>query len=212
MRKVSVDISMSLDGFIAGPNAGPQKPLGEGGERLHQWVYELESWRERHGLEGGERNRDAEILEEAFSNTGAVVMGRRMFDEGEEPWGDNPPFHMPVFVVTHERREKLVKEGGTTFTFVTDGIESALQQAKAAAGDKDVSLGGANVIQQYLKAGLLDEIQIHLVPVLLGAGNRLFEHLGAGHIELESNRVIESSGVTHLRFRVVKEREGQSAG
>jgi dihydrofolate reductase len=205
MGKVAVDISMSLDGFIAGPNASPQKPLGEEGDRLHQWAYNLKSWREPHGLSGGESSQDAEILDEAFRNTGAVVMGRRMFDEAEGPWGDNPPFHMPVFVLTHAPREKLVKEGGTTFTFVTDGIESALRQAKAAAGDKDVSLaGGANIIQQYLRAGLLDEIQIHLVPVLFGNGTRLFDQIGVEPIELESTRVIEGSGVTHLRFRVVK--------
>lgn len=205
MGKVIVDISMSLDGFIAGPNASPKNPLGEGGDRLHQWLYNLASWREPHGLTGGETNQDAEVLDEAFSNTGAVVMGRRMFDEAEGPWGDNPPFHMPVFVLTHAPREKLVKEGGTTFIFVADGIESALQQAKAAAGNKDVSLaGGANIIQQYLTAGLLDEIQIHLVPVLFGNGTRLFDHLDPKPVELESTRVIEGSGVTHLRFRVVK--------
>lgn len=205
MSKVTSDMSMSLDGFITGPNDDAENPLGQGGERLHEWVYDLVSWRERHGLAGGKTDTDAEVLDEAFRNTGAILMGRRMFDVGEGPWGDNPPFHMPVFVLTHNAREKLAKEGGTTFTFVTDGIESALKQGQAAAGDKDVSVaGGANVIQQYLSAGLLDEIQIHLVPILLGEGIRLFEHIGTERIELESARVIESSGVTHLRFRVVK--------
>lgn len=205
MGKVTVDMSMSLDGFIAGPNDGPERPLGDGGERLHEWVYDLASWRERHGLEGGKTDTDAEVLDEAFKNTGAVLVGRRMFDVANG-WGDNPPFHMPVFVITHDAREKLVKEGGTTFTFVTGGIESALEQAKAASGDKDVSVaGGANIIQQYLSAGLLDEIQIHLVPVLLGDGVRLFHHIGAEQIELERTRVIESPGVTHIKFRVVKE-------
>jgi dihydrofolate reductase len=205
MGKVTVDISMSLDGFIAGPNDSVERPLGEGGERLHEWIYDLASWRERHGLEGGKTDTDAEVLDESFKSTGAAVVGRRMFDVANG-WGDNPPFHMPVFVITHEAREKLVKEAGTTFTFVTDGIQSALEQAKAAAGDKDVSVaGGANIIQQYLSAGLLDEIQIHLVPVLLGDGVRLFDHLGTEQIELETTRVIESSGVTHLRFHVVKE-------
>lgn len=196
MGKATVDMSMSLDGFIAGPN--------DSVERLHQWVYDLASWRERHGLEGGKTDTDAEVLDESFKSTGAVVVGRRMFDVANG-WGDNPPFHVPVFVITHEAREKLVKEGGTTFTFVTGGIESTLDQARAAAGDKDVSVGGgANVIQQYLSAGLLDEIQIHLVPVLLGDGRRLFDHIGTEQIELERTRVIESPGVTHLRFRVVK--------
>lgn len=204
MGKVTADISMSLDGFIAGPNDRVGLGLGEGGERLHQWMFDLASWREPHGLTGGETNRDAEMLDEAFSNTGAIVVGRRMFDLAEE-WGENPPFHMPVFVLTHRARETLAKEGGTTFTFVTDGIESALRQARAAAGDKAISVGGgANTIQQFIKAGLLDEIQIHLVPVLLGSGIRLFDHLDPEPIELESTRVIASPAVTHLRFRVVK--------
>lgn len=197
MAKVASDMSMSLDGFIAGPD--------DDVDRLHQWLYDLSSWRERHGLEGGKTNRDAEILGEAFKTVGAIVMGRKMFDLAEGPWGDNPPFHMPVFVVTHRVREKITKEGGTTFIFVTDGMESALRQAKAVAGDKDISVaGGANIIQQYIKAGLLDEIQIHLVPILLGDGKRLFDHLGVEPIELERMRVIESPGVIHLKFHLVK--------
>ncbi len=178
--------------------------LGAGGERLHQWVYDLASWREPHGLAGGKTNRDSEVLDEALRTTGAVVIGRRMFDNAKG-WGENPPFHMPVFVLTHEARETMRKEGGTTFTFVIDGIESALEQAKAVAGDKNVSVGGgANTIQQYLGAGLLDEIQIHIAPMLLGDGIRLFDHLGTGQIELETTRVIDSPGVTHLRFRLPK--------
>jgi dihydrofolate reductase len=145
MGKVTLDMSISLDGFIAGPNDSVGNPLGDGGERLHQWVYELASWRERHGIAGGRTDTDAEILDEAFENTGAVVIGKRMFDVANG-WGDNPPFHMPAFVITHDAREKLGKEGGTTFTFVTDGIESTLDQARAAAGDQDVSVaGGANI-------------------------------------------------------------------
>jgi len=203
MGQVVFEISMSLDGFIAGPNDRPGLGLGEGGERLHQWAYKLASWRERHGLAGGQTNRDAELLDEAFRNTGASIVGRRMFDNAEE-WGENPPFDMPVFVLTHQAREPSVK-GGTTFTFVTNGIESALAQARAAAGAKNVAIGGgANVAQQYLRAGLLDEIEIHLVPILLGDGIRLFDHLGDAQIELERTRVIESPSVTHLRFRVVK--------
>lgn len=203
--RVAFDMSMSLDGFIAGPNDGLEAPLGEGGERLHQWLFDLASWRERHGLEGGQDNRDAEVMDESFKSAGAVVMGRRMFDLGEGPWGPNPPFHMPVFVLTHRARETVAKEGGTTFTFVTDGIESALERARAAAGDKDVSIaGGANIVQQFIKGGLLDEMQIHVVPVLLGDGVRLFDDLGTGQIELERARVIESRDVVHLRFRFVK--------
>jgi dihydrofolate reductase len=204
MGQVTVDITMSLDGLIAGPNDGPELPLGAGGERLHQWVYDLASWREPHGLAGGKTNRDSEVLDEALSATGAVIVGRRMFDNAHG-WGEEPPFHMPVFVLTHGAREPEAKEGGTTFTFVDDGIESALEQARAAAGDKNVSVGGgANTIQQFLRAGFLDEIQIHITPVLLGGGVRLFDDLGSEHVELETTRVIESPDVTHLRFRVVK--------
>ena len=200
--QVGFDITMSLDGFIAGPNDSLDQPLGEGGERLHEWVFGLASWREPHGLEGGETNRDSEVLEEAMSSTGAIVLGRRMFDLAKG-WGDNPPFHMPVFVLTHEARDPLVKEGGTTFTFV-NGIESALEQARGAAGVKDVAIGGgANTIQQFLSAGLIDEFQIHIAPLLLGGGTRLLERAPAD-LELELTRVIESPRVTHLKYRVVK--------
>jgi dihydrofolate reductase len=201
--KVHVDITMSLDGFIAGPNDSLELPLGKGGEKLHEWVYDLASWREPHGLEGGEINRDSEVLEEAMSRAGAIVLGRRMFDLAKG-WGDNPPFHMPVYVLTHEARDPLVKEGGTTFTFVTGGIESALDQARAAAADKDVSIaGGANTIQQFLSAGLVDEFQIHIAPMLLGDGVRLFDQAPAD-VKLETTRVIESPRVTHLKFRVLR--------
>ena len=203
MGKVVLDITTSLDGFVAGPNDGPELPLGEGGERLHEWAYELASWREPHGLAGGEINSSSEVLEESLEAAGAIVVGRRMFDNARG-WGENPPFHKPVFVLTHAEREPMTKEGGTTFTFVTDGVESAVEQAKAAAGDKNVSVGGgANTAQQCLRAGLLDEIQIHVAPLLLGGGLRLFDGIGA-EVELEATRVIESPGVTHLRYRVVK--------
>jgi len=201
---VVADITMSLDGFVAGPDDGPELPLGAGGERLHQWVYDLASWREPHGLAGGKTNRDSEVLDETFRTAGAVIVGRRMFDNAQG-WGDNPPFHMPVFVLTHEARDPEVKEGGTTFTFVGDGIESALEQARDAAGDKNVSVGGgASTIQQFIKTGLLDELQVHITPLLLGGGIRLFEHLGPEQIELERTRVIDSPAVTHLRFRLPK--------
>ena len=206
MSKVIVDMGMSLDGFIAGPNAGPQNALGDGGHRIHRWVYDLESWRERQSLTGSQTNRDDEVVKEATARIGAYVMGRRMFDEGEVGWPDPPPFRAPVFVLTHHAREPWVRQGGTTFTFVTDGIESALEQARAAAGDKDVRIaGGANAVQRFLEAGLIDELQIHLAPVLLGDGVRLFERIDPEHIELEKTRVIDSPKVTHLRYRVVKE-------
>ena len=212
--KLRLDISMSLDGFVAGPSQTLEQPLGEGGEGLHEWVFRLASWREPHGLSGGDAEAvDNEVVAEGLRATGAVVMGRRMFSGGEGPWaddtnadgwwGDDPPFHVPVFVLTHNARETVIKEGGTSFTFVTEGVEAALEQARAAAGDKDVSLaGGANVAQEYLQAGLLDELQIHLVPVFLGGGVRLFD--GLEPIELETMRVIESDAVTHLKYRVVK--------
>jgi dihydrofolate reductase len=213
MTRLTLDISMSLDGFIAGPNQTLDEPLGKDGERLHEWVTRLEAWREPHGLEGGETNADSEVFAESFAAAGAIVMGRRMFSGGEGPWaddpnadawwGDEPPFHVPVFILTHHERETVVKEGGTTFTFVTDGIESALEQARAAAGDKNVALaGGADVVQQYLKAGLLDELQLHVVPLLLGGGVSLFGSLGIDSAELEQTRVLSSPSVTHLRYSV----------
>jgi dihydrofolate reductase len=218
MGKLRFDISMSLDGFIAGPNMNPKQGLGEGGEQLHRWAIRLASWREPHGLEGGDANGDNEVLAESQRNIGAFVMGRRMFGGGDGPrgdpawgdkpwegwWGDEPPFHNPVFVLTHHPREPLTK-GDTTFTFVTDGIEAALELAKAAAGDKDVLVGGgANVAQQYLAAGLLDEFQVHVVPVLLGDGVRLFENLPADGVKLENTRALQSPAVTHMSYRVVK--------
>jgi dihydrofolate reductase len=216
MARLTLDISMSLDGFIAGPNQTLDEPLGKGGEQLHEWAFATKGFREMHGLSGGEANVDSEVAEEFIRSTGATVMGRRMFSGGEGPWegdpnadawwGDSPPFHHPVFILTNHAREPVTKQGGTTFTFVSDGIESALEQARAAAGDNDVAVGGgANVAQQYLKAGLLDQLQIHLVPVLLGDGVRLFEnHLGLDRQKLECTRMLESDAVTHLRYRVVK--------
>jgi dihydrofolate reductase len=214
MGKVYVDISMSLDGFVAGPNQTLEEPLGEGGEQLHEWVVSLKSWRERHGLSGGETGPDSELVDESVRNTGATVMGRRMFSGGtgaweDDPradgwWGDDPPFHHPVFILTHHPREPVTKQGGTTFTFVTHGIENALEQARAAAGDKDVAIaGGANAIQQFLSTGLVDELQIHIAPLLLGDGVRLFAQAPA-NLELETTRVIDSPRVTHLKYRVVK--------
>ncbi|MFI1396711.1 dihydrofolate reductase family protein [Streptomyces sp. NPDC020681] len=203
--QVFAQISVSLDGFLAGPDAGVEHPLGIGGERLHQWAFGLRSWRQRQGIKGGEDNRDSRALDELWARTGAVVMGRRMFDSGEVPWGPNPPFRAPVFVVTSRDRETLVREGGTSFVFVTDGIESALAQARAAAGDKDVSLaGGADVIQQFIRAGLLDELEVHVVPVLMGAGTRLFDHLGSEPIEWQKTEVVDAPEATHIRLRAVK--------
>jgi len=213
MGKVVLDISMSLDGFVAGPNPTLERPLGDGGERLHDWAVELAAWRERHGLSGGTVNASSALLEKSLASTGSVVMGRRMFSGGEgrwedDPnadgwWGDDPPFRVPVFVLTHHAREPLSKERGTTFTFVTDGIESAVEQARAAAGDRNIAVGGgANVAQQALSAGLIDEMQINLAPVLLGGGTRLLDGLGGAGVQLEPIQAIDSARVAHLRYRV----------
>jgi dihydrofolate reductase len=211
MAKLRCQISVSLDGFTAGPNQSEQNPLGEGGMGLHEWVFKLDAWRQSHGKEGGEANASSEVIEAATENVGAGVMGRNMFGGGPGPWGeqpwngwwgDDPPFHTPVFVLTHHEREPLEMQGGTTFTFVSDGIESALEQAKDAAGGKDVSLGGgADAVQQYLAAGLLDELQLNVVPILLGGGTRLFDNVANAGVELEPIRVIEAPGVTHLKYR-----------
>jgi dihydrofolate reductase len=206
---------MSLDGFIAGPNRTVEQPLGDGGERLHEWIFGLASFRERHGRSGGERNADDEVVRETLDTAGAVLMGRRMFSGGEGPWeddpvadgwwGDDPPFRVPVFVLTHHARETVAKQGGTSFIFVTDGLESALAQAREAAGDKDVSVaGGASLVQQCIAAGLLDEMQIHLVPVFLGGGVRLFDQLGDTRRDLEVERAIHSPAVTHVKYRLPK--------
>lgn len=212
MARLRLDISMSLDGFVAGPHQSEEDPLGEGGTQLHEWAIELAAWRRPHGRDGGEVNASTQVVEESLENLGAAVMGRNMFGGGPGPWGDDPwdgwwgddpPFHVPVFILTHHAREPVAKEGGTTFTFVTDGIESALDQAREAAGGQDVTLsGGANVAQQYLKAGLIDEMQLHVVPVLLGDGARLFDNLGDARVGLECTRTVEAPGVTHLTYRV----------
>ena len=208
MSYVKSQISISLDGYVAGPNQTQDDPLGEGGERLHEWAFATESWREHHGRQGGERNPDSDVIEQTVANVGAYIMGRNMFGPAGEwdPswtgwWGDDPPFHTPVYVLTHHAREPLAMEGGTTFHFVTDGIESALEQARAAAGDGHVSIaGGASAIQQYLAAGLLDELYLHIVPVLLGGGERLLENVGEP--TLEPVEVVASPAVTHVRYRV----------
>jgi dihydrofolate reductase len=211
MSRLRLKISMSLDGFVAGPAQSVANPLGIGGMRLHEWVVPLAAWRAMHGLEGGETNESTPVVEESQANLGATVMGRNMFGGHPGPWDDdkpwngwwgvNPPYHHPVFVLTHYAREPLELAGGTTFTFVTDGIESALEQAGRAAGGKDVSLaGGARAAQQYLAAGLVDEMEIHLVPTLLGCGERLFDRVGDDLHGLELVRTVAAPNVTHLKF------------
>jgi dihydrofolate reductase len=211
MTRLTSEISISLDGFAAGPNQSTDEPLGEGGERLHEWAVATKAWREHHGKEGGETGPDSDVAAGFGEGVGAYIMGRKMFGGGEGAWdeswkgwwGDDPPYHVPVFVLTHHEREPLEMEGGTTFHFVTDGIESALEQARAAAGERDVHvIGGANAIQQYLAAGLLDELFLHIAPVLLGAGERLLENVGDP--KLEPVEVIGSPRATHVRYRVVR--------
>jgi dihydrofolate reductase len=208
--KVRFRISMSLDGYTAGPEQSRKDPLGIGGEQLHEWALSLAAWRRPHGLEGGEENESTRVMEESIAGIGATIMGRNMFGGQPGPWdqakpwkgwwGNNPPFHHPVFVLTRHPRAPLQMEGGTTFTFVTDGIDSALRQARAAAGDRDITLaGGAEAARQYLNAGLVDEMLLHLVPILLGGGDRLFD----GVKDLAGLRLVETVAapdVTHLRF------------
>jgi dihydrofolate reductase len=210
MPDLILDISLSLDGFVAGPNSDLENPLGQGGMQLHEWAIATKAWREAHGQEGGEDSVDSELTAKLVGQASATIMGRRMYSNGEGPWesdpkaggwwGDDPPFHHPVFVLTHHEREPVEMKGGTTFTFVTDGIESALEQAREAAGDGDIRLGGgADVVQQYLRAGLIDRLQLHVVPVLFGDGVRLFEGLQG---KLQLARVAESpTGVVHLDYR-----------
>jgi dihydrofolate reductase len=210
VSKLRFRISMSLDGFIAGPDQSTKDPLGIGGEQLHEWLFPLAAWRAPHGLEGGEVNASSQVIEEELANIGATIMGRNMFGGHPGPWsasqpwngwwGHNPPFHHPVFVLTHHPRPPLALEGGTTFTFVTDGIVSALDLARRAAGGRDVALaGGAKVAQQYLSAGLVDEMEIHLVPTLLGGGDRLFDSVGDLQ-DLRLVRTVATPNVTHLKF------------
>jgi dihydrofolate reductase len=205
------NIAISLDGFVAGPNPSEQDPLGEGGVQLHDWAFELAAWRAPHGREGGVVNESTPIVEGWQANVGATIMGRSMFGGGPGPWGadpwqgwwgEEPPFHTPVFVLTHHAREALAKDGGTTFHFVTDGVEPALAQAQEAAAGKDVALGGgADVARQYLSAGLIDELRLSVVPVLLGSGTRLFDAGAGAGLALEQVQAVHAPGVTHLVYR-----------
>ena len=212
MTKLRLNITMSLDGYVAGPNQSVRDPLGEGGEQLHEWAFAVRTFRERHDMEGGEIGPNDDIVKEYFQNVGATIMGRHMFGGGNGPWGDepwngwwgeDPPFHMPVFVLTHHVRDSIEMQGGTTFHFVTDGINAALQRAKDAARGKDITLGGgADVAQQYLNAGLIDEMEIHIVPLLLGDGARLFDNTGGRQVGYECIRVTNSPSVSHYKYRL----------
>ena len=202
---VFVDVGVSLDGYLAGPNRGPRNPMGGSSTNIHQWIFATASFREHIGLPGGDATSpDDAIVKAIFARAGAYVMGRHMFEEGEIGWPENAPFHAPVFVLTHAPREPWPRPGGTTFYFVTDGIDSALEQARAAADGKDVRIsGGAATIQQYIQAGHVEEITLHVAPVLLGVGLRLFDGLNAGDVALEQVEAVASPLVTHIRYRVV---------
>jgi dihydrofolate reductase len=214
MAKVKAQISVSLDGYSAGPNQGEEHPLGEGGEDLHEWVIKLASWRESHGREGGEgeENPSNAVMEAVQANVGAVLMGRNMFGPVRGPWGESawngwwgeePPFHAPVFVLTHHERDPVEMEGGTTFHFVTDGVAAAVERAKEAAGGKDVSVGGgAATLQQCIASGLLDEIVVHQVPILLGGGTRLFDRLEPGAAQFELADLVRGPEAAHLTYRI----------
>jgi dihydrofolate reductase len=210
MAKLRFSITMSLDGYVAGPGQSLEHPLGEGGTGLHDWALATRSWRAAHAQDGGETGLDDDRAARWNENVGATIMGRNMFGPargpwGDDPWrgwwGDDPPFHTPVFVLTHHEREPLELDGGTTFHFVTDGIEAALERAVAAAGGRDVSLGGgADAAQQYLRAGLVDELELHVVPLLLGAGTRLFENLDGGPVGYECVELVSSPAVAHFSY------------
>jgi dihydrofolate reductase len=211
MSSVTSQISISLDGFVAGPDQSLETPLGIGGERLHDWAFATDTWQRQHGHEAGDRTADSEVIEEVTEGVGAYVLGRKMFGGGEGPWdlswrgwwGEDPPYHTPVFVVTHHERAPLAMDGGTTFHFVTDGVESAVEQARAAAGGQDVMVaGGASTVNQVLRAGLLDELYLHVVPILLGSGERLLEDVG--DVTFEPIKVVASPTVTHVKYRVVR--------
>ena len=208
MSKVIAEISMSLDGCVAGPDPSMEEPLGVGGEQVHEWVVATSSWRDAHGQQGGEATPESDMLAEVNDGIGVTIMGRKMFSGGSGPWEDDtnadgwwgpePPFRHPVFVLTHHERE-------TTFTFVTDGIESALEQARAAAGDSNIRVaGGAEAIQQYLAAGLVDELLLHTAPVFLGGGRRLFDGAAADLTgKFEGTRIVDSTtGVIHASYKV----------
>ncbi|WP_394834806.1 dihydrofolate reductase family protein [Pendulispora rubella] len=211
MSKLRLRISISLDGFVAGPNQSVKDPLGIGGMRLHEWAFSLDVWRKAHGMEGGDRTESSAVVEESLKNIGATIMGRNMFGGHPGPWaakecwdgwwGKNPPFHHPVFVLTQHPREPLVLEGGNSFTFVTHGIEAALEAAKKAAGGRDVALaGGASAARQYLAAGLVDEMELHLVPTLLSQGERLFDDAADYLRGLSLVHTVAAPNVTHLKF------------
>jgi dihydrofolate reductase len=212
MGKLRCGLTMSLDGYVAGPRQSVKHPLGEGGDNLHEWAFATRTFRASHGMAGGDTGSDDEIAAESLANIGATIMGRHMFGGGDGPWegnswrgwwGEDPPFHTPVFVLTHHARQPLEMQGGTSFHFVTDGIHAALERARDAARGRDVNLGGgAEAVQQYLAAGLIDELEVHVVPLLLGDGARLFDRTQGRQTAYERVRVVHSPAVSHYKYRL----------
>jgi dihydrofolate reductase len=212
MSKLRLTITMSLDGYVAGPDQSEERPLGRGGLDLHEWFFPLKAFREMHGEEGGDVNASSEVVEQRLANIGATIMGRNMFGPVRGSWGDgswrgwwgeDPPFHHPVFVLTNHPREPLEMQGGTTFNFVSEGIDSALSQARAAAQGRDVALaGGASAVNQYLAAGLVDELDISVAPLILGGGERLFAGLDRGTLRLKQVWAVDAPNVTHIKYEV----------
>lgn len=206
MSKVFVSVGISLDGFLAGPNGGPRNPLGDGGVAIHQWAFRTRAFMEHLGIEGGDsRSHDNEIAQHTFDRAGAYIMGRRMFDEGENNWPEDAPFRAPVFVLTNNPRNPWERKGGTTFYFAKDDIEVALRKAQKAAGERDVRVsGGADVIRQYLNAGLVEELDIQIAPIFLGKGTRLFDQIDKTKVKLEIVEVVNSPLITHVQYNIVK--------
>lgn len=205
MGKVFFDVGITIDGYIAGPNRRPDNPLGDGGLSIHDWMFKQKSFREHVGMEGGEENNnDNDIIGRIFNRIGANIMGRHMFEEGEANWPEEAPFHTPVYVLTQQRREPWERKGGTIFYFTNESLDLILKKAKKDAGEKDVRIsGGASVIQQYLNAGFIDEFSIHIAPILMGEGIRLFENLRKDNFSFEIDNAVQSPDVTHIFYRVI---------
>lgn len=205
MSKIIFDSGISLDGFFAGNNRGPSNPMGCVSGQIHQWMFKQKAFWKHIKMEGGEENgSDGKLIEEVFARTGAYIMGKRMFEEGEVSWAEDL-YEADVYVLTHEKREPWVQKGSTTFYFINDGIASALEKAKKSAKGKDIRIqGGANTIQQFLNAGLIDEFLIHIAPVFLGTGLRLFEGIDKDKYEIQLMEVIPSDLTTHIRYKLIK--------
>lgn len=205
MSKIIFDSGISLDGFLAGDNRGPSNPMGGASEKIHTWMFNQKAFWEYLGMEGGnEDGPDGKLIRDTIARTGAFIMGKRMFEEGEVHWPEDL-YKADVYVLTHEKKEPWIQKGTTTFYFINDGIESALEKAKKSANGKDIRIqGGADTIQQFLNAGLIDECIIHIAPVIIGSGIRLFDKIDKNRFDIEIIEVIHSSTVTHIRYKLTR--------